>query len=272
MEYKHWDDICVACGAPAPEGQMLCGTCQRQAYPELHPDYNTQLLAALVSEPAPGKAKILMPYDHDREYFIESLGPLPSKPVYSCCKRICDILLSVCGLLVLLLPMLLIAVLVKSTSPGPAFYRQERLGQDGKAFWLIKYRTMRVDAEADGAQWSRGDDDPRITKLGRLLRKTRLDELPQLWCIFTGKMTLVGPRPERAVFYDAFETYIHGFRERLKVKPGLTGLAQVCGGYDLKPEEKIVYDVEYIKHRSLRMDLKILLKTVQVVFTHQGAK
>lgn len=218
------------------------------------------------------ETKVILPYDHDREYNIEPLGELPPKPLYSFIKRLCDIVLSVCALIVLAIPMLIIGILVKCTSPGTVFYKQERLGKDGKPFQIVKFRTMRADAEANGAQWSQGDDDPRITKFGDILRKTRLDELPQLWCIFTGKMSLVGPRPERAVFYDAFETYIHGFRERLKIKPGLTGLAQVCGGYDLKPEEKIIYDMEYIKHRSLGMDLKIIFQTVGVVFTHKGAK
>ena len=107
---------------------------------------------------------------------------------------------------------------------------------------------------------------------GRFLRKSRLDELPQFGAILCGKMSLVGPRPERECFYHEFETYIHGFCERLKVKPGLTGLAQVNGGYDLKPEEKIVWDVEYIKKRSLWLDAKILFKTIKVVLFRAGAK
>ena len=131
---------------------------------------------------------------------------------------------------------------------------------------------MSVDAEAAGAQWSQGDDDPRIFPLGRKLRKTRLDELPQLASIFTGKLSWVGPRPEREIFYNEFETYVHGFHERLKVKPGLTGLAQVNGGYDLQPEEKILWDVEYIKKRSLWLDLKILCKTIKIVLMGTGAK
>ena len=117
-----------------------------------------------------------------------------------------------------------------------------------------------------------GDDDPRITPFGRVLRKTHLDELPQLWCILKGEMSVVGPRPERPVYYDRFEQYIHGFRERLKVKPGMTGLAQVRGGYYLKPEEKILYDVEYIKSRSVLLEVRILLETVKVVFCLEGVR
>ena len=131
---------------------------------------------------------------------------------------------------------------------------------------------MYIDAERSGAQWSLGDDDARITSIGRILRKTRLDELPQFWCILKGDMSLIGPRPEREVFYNEFETYIHGFSQRLKVKPGLSGLAQIRGGYNLKPEEKIVYDVEYIKTRSIWLDLKIIFGTIRVVFSHDGAK
>lgn len=218
------------------------------------------------------ETKVILPYEFEREYFIEPLGELPAKRGYLFAKRGLDILLAGCALVVLAIPMAVVAIGVKATSPGPVFYKQERVGKNGVPFMMAKFRSMREDAEAEGAQWSQGDNDPRITKFGNILRKTRLDELPQLWCIFTGKMSIVGPRPERAVFYDAFETYIHGFRERLKVTPGLTGLAQVSGGYDLKPEEKIVYDLEYIKKRSLWLDVKIIFRTVKVVFTHDGAK
>lgn len=114
------------------------------------------------------------------------------------------------------------------------------------------------------------DISPR--RPGRFLRKTRLDELPQLWNILKGELSIVGPRPERECFYKEFETYIHGFSNRLKVKPGLIGLAQVNGGYDLKPEEKIVFDMEYIRERSVWIDLGIILKTVGVVVFGRGAK
>lgn len=218
------------------------------------------------------ETKVILPYDFEKEYYVELLGELPPKRIYSFVKRLADLLLAGGALIVLAIPMVLIAIAVKATSPGPVLYRQERLGKNGVPYMMPKFRSMREDAEAEGAQWSQGDDDPRITKFGSILRKTRLDELPQLWCIFTGKMSIVGPRPERAIFYDAFETYIHGFQERLKVTPGLTGLAQISGGYDLRPEEKIVYDIEYIKKRSLRLDIKIIFSTVKVVLTQDGAK
>lgn len=181
-------------------------------------------------------------------------------------------MLSLFALIVLLIPMLIIAVIVKLTSPGSVLYKQERLGKDGVSFEIIKFRSMYADAENNGAQWSDGENDERITPFGKFLRRTRMDELPQFAQILTGKMSPVGPRPERECFYEKFETYIHGFSERLKVKPGLTGLAQVSGGYDLRPEEKVVYDIEYIKKRSLWLDLKCILLTVRIIFSHNGAR
>ena len=215
---------------------------------------------------------VILPYANDGEYYIEDLGKVERKPLYSVLKRVFDIWFALVLLLLLLVPMVVIAVIVKLSSKGPVLYFQERLGLNGKAFKVIKFRTMRQDAEAAGIQWSMGDDDPRITPVGRVLRKTHLDELPQLWCILVGDMSVVGPRPERPEYYEQFEQYIHGFRERLKVKPGMTGLAQVRCGYFLKPEEKIRYDVEYIKTRSVGLELRIILNTIKVVFCCEGVK
>lgn len=216
--------------------------------------------------------KVILPYAHDQEFYVEQLDEIPTRRGYRFVKRAVDIVASVCALIVFAIPMIIIAIAIKLDSGGPVFYRQERLGLNGKPFDCIKFRSMRVDAEQNGAQWSEGDEDPRITRVGRVIRKSRLDELPQFFLTLSGKMTLVGPRPERACFYREFEGYIHGFSERLMVKPGFTGLAQVNGGYDLKPEQKIVYDIEYIKKRSLWLDLKILFKTVKVVLCREGAK
>ena len=225
------------------------------------------------SENVKANEEVIMPFeDTQQEYYIEDLGKIKRKLFYSFFKRFFDFILSLVAIIILFIPMIIVGILVKITSKGPILYKQERLGKNGKPFKLVKFRSMRVDAEANGAQWSQGDNDPRITKFGRIMRKTRIDELPQLFTILTGKMSIVGPRPEREVFYNEFEKYIHGFNQRLKVKPGLTGLAQVSGGYDLKPEEKIVYDIEYIKKRSLWLDFKIIIKTVVVIFTHKGAK
>ena len=203
---------------------------------------------------------------------MEELGELDAKPVYSFFKRFFDIVLSLFALIVLLIPMLIIAVIVKLTSPGSVLYKQERLGKDGVSFEIIKFRSMYADAESNGAQWSDGENDERITPFGKFLRRTRMDELPQFAQILTGKMSLVGPRPERDCFYVKVETFLLGFSERLMGKPGLTGLAQVSGGYDLRPEEKVVYDIEYIKKRSLWLDLKCILLTVRIIFSHNGAR
>lgn len=218
--------------------------------------------------------EFIMPYENldNKEYYIEKIENLKKKPIYCVLKRLMDFFASLIGILLVWLPMIIIAIIIRCSSKGPAIYSQVRLGKNGKPFKLYKFRSMVVDAEASGAQWSKGDEDPRITKVGRFLRKTRLDELPQLFNILSGKMSLVGPRPEREIFYNEFEKYIHGFNQRLLVKPGLTGHAQVNGGYDLKPEEKILLDIEYIKKRSLWFDIKILFKTVLVVFNHKGAK
>lgn len=215
---------------------------------------------------------VILPCECNKEYYVESLGEVQTKFLYAFFKRVFDIVFALVFSVLLALPMLVIALCVKCSSEGTVLYRQERLGLNGKKIDVIKFRSMRMDAEQDAIRWSMGDDDPRITKVGRFLRKSRLDELPQLWCILKGDMSVVGPRPEREAYYERFEQYIHGFSERLKVKPGLTGLAQVRGGYYLMPQEKVLYDVEYIKKRSLWLDIKIVIETVAIVFTHEGAK
>ena len=206
--------------------------------------------------------EIILPYEKVEEHYVENLGTLPKKPFYSFVKRSFDIIVSLLGILFTLIPILIVALTIKLTSKGPVFFSQERLGKDGKKFSVIKFRTMVADAEKDGAQWCKGNDDERITKTGKFLRKYHIDEIPQLWCILTGHMSFVGPRPERECFYEEFETYIHGFSERLKVVPGLTGLAQIYGHSTMKPEIKIVYDIKYIKTRSIWLDFKILFKTL----------
>lgn len=193
------------------------------------------------------------------------------KPVYRLIKRLFDIVAALMLGILLLIPMLVIALVIRLDSKGPALFKQERLGKNGKPFVMLKFRSMYINAEQNGPQWA-DRVDWRCTRVGRIIRKTRLDELPQLWNIFKGDMSFVGPRPERAYFYDQFETYIHGFRQRLVVLPGLTGWAQINGGYDLKPEEKIIYDMEYIEKCGVIMDIKCLWKTFRLIFTHEGAR
>lgn len=204
------------------------------------------------------------------EYIIVRIEPTYSAS-YLFVKRCIDIAASFAAGVVFAVPMLLIALAIRIDSRGPAIFKQERLGQHGKPFIMYKFRTMYMDAEKYGPQWA-DRIDWRCTRVGRFLRKTRLDELPQLWNILRGEMSIVGPRPERAYFYEQFETYIHGFHNRLVVKPGLTGWAQINGGYDLKPEEKILFDMEYIENQSLALDLECILKTVKLIFTHEGAR
>lgn len=196
---------------------------------------------------------------------------LQQKKLYLIAKRAFDIVFAFLGLLILAIPMMIIALIITIDSPGAPIFKQERLGINGKLFMIYKFRSMRLDAEENGPQWA-DEQDPRCTHFGQILRRTRLDELPQLYNILRGDMSFVGPRPERAYFYREFEKYIPGFSNRLLVTPGLTGYAQVNGGYSLRPEEKIVYDMEYIQHRSIRMDLACILKTISVIFSGAGAR
>lgn len=195
----------------------------------------------------------------------------PCSNRYLIAKRTADFCVSLILGIVLIIPMLIIGIVIRADSPGKVLFAQERLGKDGKPFTMYKFRSMHEDAEEDGPRWA-DTDDPRCTKVGRVLRKSRLDELPQIWNILKGDMSFVGPRPERAYFYKKFSEYIPGFGNRLMVQPGLTGWAQVNGGYDLNPEEKLKYDMEYIHNRSLWMDFRCVIKTVKLVFTHEGAR
>lgn len=190
---------------------------------------------------------------------------------YRFIKRSFDVLSCGCALIILAIPMAVIAIKIKSESEGPVIYAQRRVGKDGKVFNIYKFRSMYTDAESRGAQWAQ-DEDPRVTPFGKIMRKTRLDEIPQFWNVFKGDMSLIGPRPERPAFCDEFEKRIHGWHYRTMVRPGISGLAQVAGGYDLLPKEKVVLDLEYIEQRNVALDLKILLKTLGVVSTGEGAR
>ncbi|HDR7712984.1 MULTISPECIES: sugar transferase [Bacillus cereus group] len=191
--------------------------------------------------------------------------------IYLGIKYLLDVMFSLVGLIVLMPVILIFSILIILESPGSPFYLQERLGLNGKRFKVIKLRSMRNDAEKNGAKWAE-KNDPRVTKIGLFIRKTRIDELPQLFNILKGDMSLVGPRPERPVFTEKFERDIPGFKKRLEVKPGLTGWAQVNGGYEITPKEKLNLDVYYINHASIILDFKIIIKTVRVVITGDGAR
>lgn len=186
-------------------------------------------------------------------------------------QRIMDLVLSIIGLVIGLPLIAIFGILIKIEDKGPITYKQERLGKCGRRFYIYKLRFMRTDAEKFGAQWAE-KDDPRITKVGKFIRKTRIDEIPQLFNILKGDMGLIGPRPERPNFTVQFNEEIPGFINRLAIKPGLTGWAQVNGGYEITPEEKLKEDIYYIKNRSILLDFKILFKTVKVVLTGDGAR
>lgn len=190
---------------------------------------------------------------------------------YLMMKRLFDLLVSVVGLAVCAIPMGIIAILIRLESPGPAIYKQERLGKGGIPFVMYKFRSMHQDSEKDGPQWAT-INDARCTKVGRLIRMCHADELPQLVNVIKGEMSIVGPRPERDYYYKKFDEYIPDFKERLRVAPGLTGLSQVNGCYDLTPEERLEYDVIYMENRSLWMDLVCVLKTFLVVLNGKGAR
>lgn len=190
---------------------------------------------------------------------------------YDIFKRILDILFSFILIIVLLPLMVIICILVRVESKGNVLYYQKRVGKDGKEFTLYKIRSMVDKAEKDGEKMTIRNDE-RITKIGRVIRKTRLDELPQLFNILKGDMTFVGPRPEREIFIKEIEKTIPNFRKRLEVKQGLTGLAQVSGGYDLDFEDKLKYDLYYIKNRNIILDSKIIFETIKVIITGVGAR
>jgi len=191
-------------------------------------------------------------------------------------KRVVDFLLSAIGLIVLAPVFVAAAIAIKLDSRGPVFYRQERVGEKGRRFMLFKLRTMRVDAEAEtGPVWARADADPRMTRVGRLLRSLRLDELPQLLNVVRGEMSFVGPRPERPHFVEKLRTVIPYYDERHSVKPGITGWAQIRYGYGSNiedAEEKLQFDLYYIKHMSWLFDMGILFDTMKVMALGRGSR
>jgi len=189
-------------------------------------------------------------------------------------KRFTDIVVSVAALIICL-PVLLIAMAaVRLDSPGPVIYRQQRVTMGGRVFWLNKLRSMRVDAEKNGAKWA-DKDDPRITKVGNFLRRTRLDEIPQLINILKGDMSIVGPRPERPCFVEELSSQLPLYHIRHTVKAGLTGWAQINYHYGASFEDsqrKLEYDLFYIKNFSLLRDWAIMLQTLRVILWPDGVR
>lgn len=259
----HVDGIVIAHDSSSPQEIMriLVWVCELPIHiyivPELYPVVNGRFKANLV---------------HGFE--LQELFAFTMPPWQVQVKRFVDIVfgafLGICSLPVCLLA----ALAIKLDDHGPIFYSQERIGLYGKPFTVYKFRTMRTDAEKHGAQWAT-KKDPRITRIGHFLRKTRIDELPQLLCVLKGDMSMVGPRPERAVFIGKLREQIPFYISRLKMKPGLTGWAQVRHHYDTSIEDvqiKLQYDMYYYENMSLLLDFQILVRTVYVVLTGKGAQ
>ena len=211
---------------------------------------------------------------HLTPLWFDMLDHRPASRVREGLNRAGDIVTSLALLLFTLPLMLLVALAVRLESPGPVLYRQERIGLGGRSFVLLKFRSMRSDAEASGPKWAQRRD-PRVTRLGGLMRRTRIDELPQLLNVLRGEMSFIGPRPERPHFVEQLAAVIPHYRERARVKPGLTGWAQVNYPYGASVEDaraKLSYDLYYVKHRSLLLDLLILFATVRVILFQEGAR
>ncbi len=189
-------------------------------------------------------------------------------------KRVLDFVLAAVGLVLLFPVMVIVAILIKLDSPGPVFYRQMRVGLRGQPYMIWKFRSMSKDAEKSGAKWA-AEGDPRVSRVGRFLRKWRLDEIPQLINVMKGEMSLVGPRPERPVFVQDLRNSIPYYDLRHTVRPGLTGWAQTQFRYGASAEDshtKLQYDLYYLKNLSLGLDARIMLETIKVVVCGQGAR
>ena len=194
-------------------------------------------------------------------------------PEYAIIKRAFDIVSSGAALIILSPVLLITAAAIHFYDGGPAIYKQVRLTQNGREFTIYKFRSMRVDAEKDGvARLSTGDNDDRITPIGRFVRKCRLDELPQLWNILKGDMSVVGPRPERPEIAKQYYEFLPDFQLRLQVKAGLTGYAQVYGKYNTDPYEKLEFDLMYINNMSVITDLQLMFATFGILFSKESTE
>ena len=193
------------------------------------------------------------------------------RTTYECFKRIIDIIFSLLALIPTIILMAVLSILIMLDSKGSPIFTQIRVGKNGKLIKIRKLRSMDINAELEGQQWAT-DDDPRVTKIGRILRKYRLDEIPQFFSVLTGNLSLIGPRPETPLLTKKFNEETPGFVTRLLVTPGMSGWAQVNGGYDISYEEKLKYDNEYIEMRSIKMYLRIFMNTLGVVSKGEGAK
>jgi exopolysaccharide biosynthesis polyprenyl glycosylphosphotransferase len=200
---------------------------------------------------------------------VRGRGLTPAQRVW---KRIMDVVLCLIAMVVAAPIMLVVAVAIKLEDGGPVFFKQTRATRDNKTFDILKFRSMIVDAEKEGKSIPATDGDPRITKVGRIIRTTRLDELPQILNILKGDMSIVGPRPERVEHVEEYSKDIPEFPYRLKVKGGLTGYAQIYGKYNTSPYDKLRLDLMYIENYSLMLDIKLILQTVRILLKKESTE
>jgi lipopolysaccharide/colanic/teichoic acid biosynthesis glycosyltransferase len=216
----------------------------------------------------------VLPIDKESfPWYVESPIEPALSPLYRYWRTMVDLIFALCGMAVLLLILPVLALLIYLDSPGPIFYRQERLGYQGKKFYMYKFRSMRTDAERAGHTVWASKDDARITRVGRFMRALHLDELPQVYNILRNEISLIGPRPEREEYASKLEKANPLYRYRLTVKPGLTGWTQVNYGYGSTSQDELVklqYDLYYIEHQSFMLDIVIILKTIVEVVSCNG--
>jgi exopolysaccharide biosynthesis polyprenyl glycosylphosphotransferase len=273
--------------------RYICTECENEPWDRVAADIDTMILCSDL--PLKVKAEIVhFGHTHGKQVLLipdfyglfcnsVELDKIDDIPVFRTCylkptleqrslKRILDVMVSGTALLFLWPVMLLVAVAIKIDSPGPVLYSQVRTGRDEKVFKVFKFRSMRQDAEKITGPVLAAEDDPRITRLGRFLRATRLDELPQLMNVLFGDMSIVGPRPERPFFVEQFKQEIPEYVYRHNVKPGITGMAQVFGKYNTTPYDKLVYDLMYIQKCNVLTDLVIMLQTMRVLVTKSSTE
>lgn len=204
----------------------------------------------------------------------EKITSIPPQTIYLTIKRIMDVVMIIATLPVTIPVLLITALLIKLESKGPVFFWQERVGTFGKPFNMLKLRSMTTDSEKEGSQFA-SSTDKRVTKVGRVIRKMRIDEIPQLWNVLKGEMSIIGPRPEQVSFVNKFNKSIPNYSDRHVVAPGITGLAQTVQGYvddENGTVVKLKYDLEYIKNMSFIMDMKIVYRTIYTIMTGFGAR
>jgi lipopolysaccharide/colanic/teichoic acid biosynthesis glycosyltransferase len=267
LGYKTIDDISLA--------DIIIISEQAKKNPEfVHSLYEMILLGKTVSdfdkfyESIIGKIPV---YLIEKVWFLENLAEIDKK-VFEKFKRVIDIILSIVLFVPLIMLYPFVAILIKISSKGPVFYRQKRVGKNSEIFEIIKFRSMIMNAETNGAQWA-SKNDGRATWIGNILRKTRIDELPQVWNVLKGDLSFVGPRPERPEFVRQLTEQIPHYSMRHLVKPGLSGWAQINFPYGASVEdatEKMQYDLYYIKNRSFLLEVSIILKTITVILSRQG--